>query len=194
MSNSNITLTSEQSSNLEQDFLYNLGSFIATAKYADAYKKANPELHSKLSKFVSKQIAKVAAEGLERRLDMSKFQPSVYVLKKVAATKDENWTSYHNDVVDGIIKSAASVVGSASTAMSLGMKGVTPIIGTIPALAAASVPLTGMTLGSGIHAAERSINEDDLQTEKLKALIIKYKQMTAKLEREIASKLEQQSV
>ena len=194
MSNSNITLTSEQSSNLEQDFLNNLGSFIATAKFADAYKKADSELDSKLSKFVSKQIAKVAAEGLERRLDMSKFQPSVYILKKVAATKDEDWTSYHDDVVDGIVKSASSIVGSASTAMSLGMKGVTPIIGTIPALAAASVPLTGMTLGSGIHAAERSINEDDLQTEKLKALIIKYKQMTAKLEREIASKLEQQSV
>lgn len=178
-------------SQLEETFFKNLGSFIGTAKYADTYEKTFPELSKKMSLEVSKKLAKVAADGLAMRLDSSKFQPSVAALQKVANTKDEDWTSFHDEVIDGIVKSAASIVGSASTAASLGLKGLTPVIGTVPALAAASVPLTGMTLGGGIHAAERAINEDEVETEKLKALIIKYKQMTAKLEREIASKLEE---
>lgn len=184
-------MTNNMLSELEQSFFENLGSFVCNAKFANANKKTFPELSKKMKYAVSRNIAKVAAEGLSSRADADEFQPSILVLEKVANTKDEDWTSFHDDVVDGIVKSAASIVGSASTAASLGLKGLTPVIGTIPALAAASIPLTGMTLGTGLHGAERAINEDELETEKLKALIVKYKQMTAKLEREVAAKLEE---
>lgn len=184
-------MSNNKLSELEQTFFENLGSFLGNAKFANENKNNGKILSQKESHTLSRGIAKAAADGLRLAQSNNEFNADLFILDKVANTKLQDWTSFHDEIVDSIVKSAASVIGSASTAASLGLKGLTPVIGTIPALAAASIPLTGMTLGSGLHGAERAINEDELETEKLKALIVKYKQMTARLEREVAAKLEE---
>lgn len=171
--------------NMENKFLEELGAYVASSM---GKKQLRPYIVTKQAKINSgRNLAKIASYYLSQNSSGEEFNEDVFVLNKIANTKDEDWTSFHDDVVETLCKQA-NILSGISTATSLGFKGLTPLIGAAPALAAAAIPTTGFVLGGASHIAEHGLNEDELSTEKVKALIVKYNQMAALLEREIANK------
>ena len=172
-------------SNLEDIFFQDLGAFVACGGHLDTVKSC---LRSKQAKIQSsKTLAKYAFSLLKKRSSNKEFNKDAYLLNKVANTTEDSWTSFHDEVVDTFIK-VANPLSTLGTAGSLAFRGITPLVGAVPTLAATAIPISGMVMGGGAHVAETAINEDSLDTETLKALIVKYKQLTAQLERDIANK------
>lgn len=119
---------------------------------------------------------------------MKQFSPecsssSIICLEKTASTNDESWSRHDDEVVDTITKVAIAplVAPMVAGGITLG----TSFLANAPKLLSLGIPVVGSAGGKTLAAGERSINEDDLDTELLKAKIIKYRILTAQLDREL---------
>lgn len=108
---------------------------------------------------------------------------------------ERQYFKYVHDITQPNIKVAftkhampyASALGGG---VGLAARVATPFISAIPTAAAISLPMISNAVGGGYAMAEHLMNEDDLKTEELKALIMKYKMLTAKLDRKISNRRE----
>lgn len=159
-----------------------LGATLLTKQpdFHASYKSGS--ISEKLSHHTSRQLLKTAAESIRRYKDTDDFIPSVYLLEKIAATSDKDWTLFCDEVVDIVTKTAATALAIPIGA-SLGAA--STLIANAPGAIAKALPIIGTSGGSAISSAEHILGEDDVNTEKLKAAIAKYKLLTAKLDREI---------
>ena len=161
----------------------NFGSAMVTKHFdfEPMYKKGS--MVERLTIKKSKDLLKTAAEAISNYNDNhGEFCASVYLLNKIANTPDSDWNSFCDDVTDTVVKTAATAVaipiggliGASATMLS-----------NAPSIISKAIPIVGQTGGTAISGAEHIIGEDDVNTEKLKAAIAKYKLLTAKLDREI---------
>lgn len=168
------------------EFLMNLGAGLTGSKYMakeDVYIPAN---HSHdLDRKLASELAKYAHDMHELENNDS-YDFVEHIFTKIASTPDEEWTLAHDEIIEGCTKHAATaLINAASNVASLGVNAVTPIISLGAGGAINALPYTGQAIGAGIYNAEHMMNEDEKKTEELKAIIAKYKQMAAMLDREI---------
>lgn len=106
---------------------------------------------------------------------------SAILLSKTAGTKDEDWSAHDDEVVDCITKVAAPLI----PLVGAGLGASAALAGVGSNLAMKAVPAIGEATGGTVAEAERLVSEDDLTTEQLKAQIIKYRILTAQLDKEL---------
>lgn len=161
---------------------YQLGATLLTKQpdFQESYKSGS--ISEKLSHHSSRKLLKTAAESIRKYKDTDEFIPSVYLLNKIANTADKDWTLFCDEIVDLVTKTAATAVAIPIGA-SLGAA--STLLANAPGAIAKALPVIGTSGGSAISSAEHILSEDDINTEKLKAAIVKYKLLTAKLDREI---------
>lgn len=161
----------------------NFGSAMVTQRFdfEPMYKKGS--MMERLTIKKSKDMLKTAAEAISNYNDNhGEFCASVYLLNKIANTPDSEWNSFCDDVTETVAKTAATAV-----AIPIGglIGASATMLANAPSIVAKTIPIIGQTGGTAISGAEHIIGEDDVNTEKLKAAIAKYKLLTAKLDREI---------
>lgn len=170
--------------NTTTDFepFHQLGATLLTRQpdFQESYKPGS--ITEKLSHHSSRKLLKTAAEAIRQYKDNDEFSPSAYLLDKVANTSDKEWTLFCDGVVDLVTKTAATAL-AIPVGASLGA--VSTLVANTPGAIAKTIPIVGTSGGSAISGAEHILSEDDINTEKLKAAIVKYKILTAKLDREI---------
>lgn len=161
----------------------NLGMAMVTRQLdiEPMYKKGS--MVERLTIKKSKELLKTAAEAiLNYDENPDKFCTSAYLLNKIANTPDSEWNSFCDDITETVAKTAATAV-----AIPIGgfIGGGATLLANTPGMIAKSIPLVGQTGGVVISGVEHLVGEDNINTEKLKAAIAKYKLLTAKLDREI---------
>lgn len=161
----------------------NFGSAMVTKHFdfEPMYKKGS--MVERLTIKKSKDLLKTAAEAISNYNDNhEEFCASVYLLNKIANTPDSDWNSFCDDVTETVVKTAATAIAIPIGGL-LGASAT--MLANAPGIVAKTIPMVGQTGGTAISSVEHLIGEDDVNTEKLKAAIAKYKLLTAKLDREI---------
>lgn len=145
----------------------------ATSKYASTVKD-----HS-----LDRAFVKVASEFIRNYAeDPQKSLGSILCLEKTASTTDEAWSKHDDEVVDVLTKIAHPLL---TPVLAGGITLGTSFLANTPKLLSAGIPVVGSAGGKTLAAGEKAVNEDDLDTEVLKAKIIKYRILTAQLDREL---------
>lgn len=161
----------------------NFGVAMVTKQFDFEPMNKKGSISEKLSINKSKHLLKTAAEAISNYNEKpDEFCASAYLLNKIANTPASEWNSFCNDVTDTVVKTAATAV-----AIPIGglIGASATMLANAPSIVSKTIPIIGQTGGTAISGAEHIIGEDDINTEKLKAAIAKYKLLTAKLDREI---------
>lgn len=149
-----------------------------SSKYASSSSSSKVADHS-----TDRSLAKLASNLMKHFATSDDSVSSVICLEKTASTNDESWSRHDDEVVDTITKVAIAplVAPVVAGGITLG----TSFLANAPKLLSLGIPVVGSAGGRTLAAGEKSINEDDLDTELLKAKIIKYRILTAQLDREL---------
>ena len=163
-----------------------LGSFITSGQLledSNLTKLASIKTSSDHS--LDRRLAKSICNFIQNNSDFEESNQSHFLFQKVANTSDKDWNNFHDEVIDCWVKVAHPLLLSTVPLASAGLGFATSVVNNVPRAIETAVPLVASSTGKSLVEVERMINENDLTTEKLQAKIIKYKLLTAKLDREI---------
>ena len=168
----------------EEEICLDLGAALSGVTQTKTASTLKPSESNDLSRALAKAVSKYAS----LRTDKSEFNSISIIMDKIASTSDEDWNSFCDEAIDDVVKLAATIpLISAGVGATAGL--VTPVLAQAaamtPRIVSGGIPVAGQVVGGGVNIGEHALNQDELETEKLKALIAKYKMLTAKLDREI---------
>ena len=165
------------SSNIE-DIGAQLGVYLSTGKDLKITPPENKEGHE-----LDRKLASAACKLFENPDccdDSADYKFSHYILAKIANTTDDEWLSFYDNVIADVANICLT-----QTDIKIAAGGVSDVLESTIGAIGATTGMAGRVGGESLAQAERTINEAELKTEKLKAAIIKYKILTARLNREI---------
>ena len=153
--------------------------------YNNADKAAEPDL-------VDHVYTKLAASfaDLLRVTDNYEYAPEILVLTKVASANSNQWNSYYHNVVNTCINASIDSVSgmykhASNPALGAAAKALPGVVGGLPGLALAAIPIIGALLSGSAYFAEKSVNEDSADVEKQKAKNIAYRTLAADVVRRL---------
>lgn len=154
-------------------------------QYNNADKAAEPDL-------VDHVYTKLAASfaDLLRVTDNYEYTPEILVLTKVASANSDQWNSYYHNVVKTCINASIDSVSgmhkhASNLALGAAAKALPGVVGGLPGLALAAIPIIGALLSGSAYFAEKSVNEDSADVEKQKAKNIAYRTLAADVVRRL---------
>lgn len=169
-------------------FSYGLTPQEVSSDVIDNYNSADANMESELIEHVYTKLASSFA-NLLRVTNKREYAPEILVLTKVASANKDQWNPYYQNVVDACIgSSTASVDGMlkyANPATAGFFKALPGVLGSLPGLAIASIPVLGALLAGSAYFAEKEVNEDSATVELQKAKNIAYRTLAADVARRL---------
>lgn len=169
-------------------FSYGLTPQEVSSDVIDNYNSADANREPELIEHVYTKLASSFA-NLLRVTNKREYAPEILVLTKVASANKEQWNPYYQNVVDACIgASTASVDGMlkyANPAVSGLFKALPGVLGSLPGLTIASIPVLGALLAGSAYFTEKQLNEDNATVELQKAKNIAYRTLAADVARRL---------
>ena len=169
-------------------FSYGLTPQEVSSDVIDNYNSADDAAKTELVEHVYTKLASSFA-NLLRVANKREYAPEILVLTKVASANKDQWNPYYQNVIDACIgSSTASVDGMlkyANPAVSGFFKALPGVLGSLPGLAVASIPVLGALLAGSAYFAEKEANEDSAAVELQKAKNIAYRTLAADVARRL---------
>lgn len=169
-------------------FSYGLTPQEVSSDVIDHYNSADANTESELIEHVYTKLASSFA-NLLRVTNKREYAPEILVLTKVASANKDQWNPYYQNVVDACIgSSTASVDGMlkyANPATAGFFKALPGVLGGLPGLAIASIPVLGALLAGSAYFTEKELNEDNATAELQKAKNIAYRTLAADVARRL---------
>lgn len=169
-------------------FSYGLTPQEVSSDVIDNYNSADANRESELIEHVYTKLASSFA-NLLRVTNKREYAPEILVLTKVASANKDQWNPYYQNVVDACIgSSTASVDGMlkyANPATAGFFKALPGVLGSLPGLAIASIPVLGALLAGSAYFTEKELNEDNATVELQKAKNIAYRTLAADVARRL---------
>ncbi len=170
-------------------FSYGVSPDKISSKAIECYNNADKSTKSDLIDHVYTKLAASFADLL-RVTSSHDYAPEILVLTKVASSDTGQWNDYYQNIINTCVNaSIASMDGMLKHASNLVIGGVAKaipgVVGGLPGIALAAIPIIGALLSGSAYFAEKGVNEDSTDVEKQKAKNIAYRTLAADVVRRL---------